>query len=284
VRTPTLLLPAALALAALAACDGRREAPAAAPRARVLATVNGTPITEADVDHRTRRSVTGGGPAHEATESVLQTLVREELVYQRGLQLGLDAQPEYRARVEDLEAQLRTYRRQEMAALHRQHVQGRAVVTDAEAQAWFEQNADLVRTRFHVLQILAKGDASGLQRDLQDLRGGAPFEQVAARRFPVLPAAARAPWDLGELAWHQLPKAWRGVVDRLEPGQVSDLVHGEGGRLWVLKLAGKRVDPAVTLATERERIGEALRAQKAEAAYASELEALKARAEVTYPR
>ncbi len=97
------------------------------------------------------------------------------------------------------------------------------------------------------------------------MRAGTPFEKVAAGRFAELPASVKPPWDLGEMAWIQIPPAWRGIVDRLEPGQVSDVIQGEGGGCWILKLRGKRVDPAVTFETEKDRIVESLRQQKAAA-------------------
>lgn len=287
-RTSSAALLLAATAAALAAC-GKREVPVA-PHAKVLATVNGVPITEDDLAQRARKALAGGGPGHEAPKDagaaagLLQTVVREELVYQQGLQLGLDADPEYRRRVDDLEAQLRAFRRQEMGSLFRGWVHQQAAVTDAEAKAWFEKNAAFVQTRFHVLQIFLKGRRAELERDQQDLAKGTPFEEVAARRFAGMPPTPQPPWDLGELTWSQLPKEWRGAVERLEPGQSSGLIEGPNERGWLIKLVKKRVDPTITLATERARIGELLGQQKADELYASTLAAIKAKASVVYPQ
>jgi parvulin-like peptidyl-prolyl isomerase len=242
--------------------------------------VNGVPLTEADLEQRTRRTPTAGAPGHEFSANVLQTLVREELVAQRAVQLGLDREPGYRAQLEQMEAQVRAFKRQQLAVLYRTWVQGRAAPTDADARAWFDRNADLVRTRFHVLQIMRRGELAELQRDREDLRAGTPFEQVAARRYPDLPASAKAPWDLGEMAWNQLPVAWRGVVDRLEPGQVSEVIHGEAGRSWIVKLASKRVDPAITFETEKDRIVDALRQEKVTELYDASLAEARAKAKI----
>ena len=95
-----------------------------------------------------------------------------------------------------------------------------------------------------------------------------------------MPREGNAPWDLGELAWYQLPPAWRGIVDRLEPGQVSDVIKGEGERYWVVKLVGKRVDPAVSFETERERIETVLRQRKADALFGRLLAEMKAKARI----
>ena len=248
---------------------------------RVLATVNGAPITERDVEHRAKRGGVAVMPGHERSGDILQTVVRDELAYQQALRLGLDRDPEYQLRLDDLEAQVRTFRRQELAGRLRSHAMQQASVSEGEARAYYDENAALLRTRFHVLQILRRGGEAELLADRDEVKAGAPFEEVAWKRFPGMPREGKAPWDLGELAWFQLPSAWRGVVDRLEPGQVSEVVR-EGDRYWLLKLAGKRVDPAVSFATERDRIVEILKVRKADELHAKLLAEAKAQGKVVY--
>jgi hypothetical protein len=286
-RTP-LVLPCALAwLASLAACGERREAapkPVVADAARVLATVNGVPITADDLDQISKRAVSGGGPDHERSGQVLQTLVHDELIYQKAVQLGLDRDPEYRQRLEVLQSQLRAFRRQEMSARFLRYVQEQAAVADPEARAYFEKNATFIQSRFHVFQILYKGRTQEILKDHQDLKNGTPFEKVAARRFPGLPPGARPPWDLGELRWFQIPRSWLGIVDRLEPRQVSGIIQGENERAWVIQLVGRRVDPAISYETEKGRIVEILRQEKAGALYDGMLTELKGKADIVYPK
>lgn len=284
-RNPAVLCVAVVSLVSLAACRDRAVSPrrASEGQPRILATVNGVPITEGDVGQRARVGVSGEVAGHAGSSpNVLQTVVREELILQRSLQLGLDRDEAYRRKLDDLEAQLRTFRRQEMAARFRKHVQERAAVTDAEAREYYEKNAMVIGTRFHVLQIFYKGKLAEITRDRQDVAGGMAFEEVAARRFAGLQAARKAPWDLGELRWSQLPSAWRGIIDRMEPGQVSEIIKGEGERFWVIKLASRTLDPAVSFEGERERIVELLRQQKAADLYASALAEATGKALVVY--
>jgi parvulin-like peptidyl-prolyl isomerase len=110
------------------------------------------------------------------------------------------------------------------------------------------------------------------------------FEKVAARRFAGLPKEIKAPWDLGEMSWNQMPTSWQGIVDRLEPGQVTDIIKGENDRFWVIKLAGKRVDSKITFATEKERLAEVLRQQKADALYKTLLDEMKEQAKIVYTK
>lgn len=278
-RTPKLPLVALLSLSVLAACDPRgRDGRASA--FKVLATVNGVPITERDVAHRAMRPGVAAMRGHEVSGDLLPAVVQDELVYQRAVELGLDRDPEYRKRIEDLETQVRALQRQEMATRFRAWVQQQAKVTEAEARAYFEQNAAVVRTKFHVQQIFYRGKNEQIVADRADLRSGAPFEEVAWRRFTGVPREGKAPWDLGELAWHQLPPAWRGVVDRLEPGQVSEVIQGEGERFWVVKLVAKRLDPAASFESERERIDAALRQRKSDELYGRALAEVKAKARI----
>ena len=249
-RTPPVA--ALAALASLCACG--RSPPPVAGDPPLLARVNGVAITQADLDERTRRTPAGGAPGHDAsTGNVLQTVVREELIAQKAVQLGLDREPGYRASLAALEAQVSAFRRKQLGELYGLRSLGRLPDLPAE-----------------------------LERDHAELKAGTPFVEVAARRYPDLPAGAARPWDLGEMGWMQIPAPWRGIVDRLEPGQISDVIQGENGRAWVIQLAAKRVDPAITFETERDRIVQLLRQENAARLYGSLVAELGDKATITY--
>ena len=276
-------------MASLASCGEKREAnqkPAPAPdgQVKILATVNGAPITENDVKQRLRRLGAGGGEDHAASPNVLQALVRDELIYQKAVQLGLDRKPEYRRKLDDIEAQLRAFQRQEMSSLYHGYVLEKSGVTDSEARDYFEKNAKTIQTRFHVMQIFYKGKHHEIVKDHEALKKGMPFEKVASRRFAGLPENIKAPWDLGLISWNQMPKYWQGIVDRLEPGQVTDIIKGENERFWLIKLVGKTVDPKVTFATEKEKIIEILRQRKADALFSSMMDEMKEKAKIDYAK
>ncbi len=282
---------AILLFASLLACGEKREAnrkSAADPQARVLATINGVPITEHDLKQAVKRGGGGHGgesPKHsELSPNVLQNLVRDELIYQKSVELGLDKDQEYLRKRDEAEAQLRAALRQEMSALFRRHLGKKAEATDAEVKDYFEKNGKKLQTTYHIWQLFYRGGDPRMAKDLQDLKNGIPFEKVAARPFPNLPKGMKAPWDLGDLHWSQIPEPWQSVLDRLAPGQVSELIQGPRDRSWVIKLVKKTVDPQITLATEKERIAEILRKQKADALYDSMLAEMKEKAKIVYPK
>lgn len=251
---------------------------------RTLATVNGVPITGYDMKQSAKRSPHDGKASPEATRTMLETLVRNELIYQQSLELGLDKNPEYRRKLSEAEAELRAFQRREISALYRDYVRRKAVVTDPEAREYFDRNSKRIQTKFHVWQIFHKGERARIAEDHRDLKRGVPFENVASKRFPTLPKGMKTPWDLGYLRWSQIPGPWRGIVDRLEPGQVSDIIEGPNGRFWVIKLVNRVVDPAITFATEKKTLVEELRKQKADDLYDEMLTRMRNKSDIRFPK
>ncbi|MFH1605666.1 MAG: hypothetical protein ABIH03_17375, partial [Pseudomonadota bacterium] len=135
-RKPIVLFSVVVLMTSLASCGEKREAKpetAVDDQVKVLATVNGAPITEYDMKLHSKRAAVAaaGGASHELSQNVLQTLVRDELIYQKSIELGLDKKQQYRQRLMDVEAQFRAFKRQEMSRLYRRYVQEKAEVTDA---------------------------------------------------------------------------------------------------------------------------------------------------------
>jgi peptidyl-prolyl cis-trans isomerase C len=274
-------------MTSLFSCAEKREANqkmGGDAQGKILATVNGVPITENDVKRSLRRIPHGETLNPEATQNALQTLVRNELIYQKSLELGLDKNPEYRRKMDEIEAQLRDYKRQEMSNAFREYVKNQAAVTDADAREYFDKNSRKIQTKFHVWQIYYKGDEARIAEDYKALKGGKPFERVAASRFPVLPKGMKAPWDLGDLYWFQIPTPWQGVIDRMEPGQTSEIIKGPNDRFWVLKLVDKTVDPKITFDAEKGKIIEVLRKQKADELNETMLSQMRAKSKIVFPK
>lgn len=284
----SLLLVVMVLIASLVSCGEKRDANrknGTDVQGDVLATVNGVPITEADRRQIVRRMGGHGmGITPGTAGNVLETVVRDELIYQKSLEIGLDKNPEYRKKLHEVEAQVKAFQRQEMSTLYREYTRNQAKVTDSEAQEYFEKNSKRIQTKIHVGQIYYRGDESQITKDYNDLKSGMPFEKVAARRFPNLPKGMEAPWDLGYLSWHQIPPPWQGSLDRLDPGQVSDIIKGPNARFWVIKVVNKTVDPKITFASEKEKIVEVLQKQKADEFYESTLNQMRAKSKIVFTK
>ena len=274
-------------MASLLSCTGKKEANPKTDSdvlGKILATVNGVPITEYDVNLNLKRVTHGEKVPPGATQTILQNLVRNELLYQQSLELGLDNNQEYRRKLSEAEAQLRDYKRKEISPLYREYIKNKAVVTDSEAREYFEKNTKRIQTKVHLGQIYYRGEEARIAEDYKELKSGKPFEKVASKRFPNLPKGMNAPWDLGYLHWSQIPADWQDSIDRLKPGQVSDIIKGPGERFWLIKLVDRTVDSNITFATEKERIVEILRKQKTDELSETMLSQMRTKSKIVFSK
>lgn len=265
-KTPLFAL--LLAAAALPAC-GQNTAPAPgaapvaptsstspappAPAAKVLARVNGAPITEVDVDLRLRADNHESAPGPDHKKTVLDQLVTREILAQKAMERGLDRDPRYQEGLRRLEAQLAAYRRQELSELLlRREGDKRVAITDDDARAHFRAHEKRIRTRVHVLQILRRSEAAIIEAR-SAIERGKPFEEVAKDLFPGLPEGQK-PWDLGYLSFQQVPEPWRATVYDMAPGEMSGILRGPNERYWLVKLVDVREDKEITFESVKDAV------------------------------
>lgn len=283
-RLLLLLLPALCACDPPAAESARVEAPLAQPAADVLVTVNGVPITEADllfqqraVAHHTRSEPI---PTPEWRKGVCETLIRRELFSQRAVQLGLDQDPEFRAKLAELEAQVADFRREQLGKLFVERALEQAQPSEAEVRQYFEQNAARLRSVVRIGQILTR-DHGAILSALDELEAGVAFDELAARRFAAAPEQlANRPWEL-ELRWFSVPPAWRDVVFDLAPGERSGILR-DGDRFWIVQLLERREDPAIDFESCKAAIVNMLRNDRLQAVVSAAEQELRSRATITY--
>ena len=254
-----------------------------------MATVNGVAISAVDLAQAIAATARGDGghggapgTARPDRDQVLATVIDQELAAQRATALGLDADPGYREELARLEAQVTGFRRQRLAVLLERDVGAKAPVDPAAVRAYYDQHAARIGTQTRVWQILLRDDTVA-NTAAGELATGAPFEEVAARTLPAPPPPGTAPWDLGYLAWNQLPEAWLPELARLQVGGTSGVIAGPRGRRWIIKVVDRRADPEATFERARPIIELALQAQAATAARAELAQTLRqgARIELT---
>jgi peptidyl-prolyl cis-trans isomerase C len=264
----------------LACSRGARDA--SAPAGKVVARVNGVAITQDEV-----RLETGGVGGHPGAAPVdektaLEKVVDEELEAQHAAKQGLAPSPEANAQLARLEAQLATLRRRALAsAYERAQASTTGDVSDAEARKYFEDNAQRIRTEVHVEQLLLR-DQGQIEQAHRELEAGTPFEAVAQRAFPGLPADVAKPWDLGWLRWFQIPQPWREVLPKLANGQSSGVIAGPRSRYWIVHVVERRENPQITFESAKPEIVETLRAERAQALHAQKQQELRSGAKISY--
>lgn len=268
----------------LTACSQKLETEAApdvqGPAGIVLATVDGRPITEQDVRMKLRIGY-HDEMQPEAMKGALDEVILEELKSQRAMKLGLDKDPAYRRKIAEATGQLNHLKREEMSKLFFQdRVVARSGISDEEARKYFEEKKQWIQTELHVWQILTKDDGEA-EKMLARIRDGAPFLDVARERFQKLPEGM-TPWDLGYLHWNQIPEVWQAEVSRLNSGDVSGVLKGPRGRVWIIKVIDKRARSDISFEGEQQTIKKYLAEKKRTDLAESALEEVRKSAKVVY--
>lgn len=237
----------ALGAACVACNQGSAGQPVGKSSGAVVVSVNGQPITEAEVQLALKPGAHGSEPSPvDRRKAVVTGLIHDELARQKALELGLEPEGPAADEVARLETLLNAARRKALAdAYFNKQILKKAEPTEAEARQYFEANAAMICTEFGLQQIFLR-DEAGITLAQQELAKGTPFEEVARRQFPNLPEGVGLPWELGSLSWKQLPEPWRPVLQTLQPGQSSGVLRGPGGRFWLIKLLDRRTKPGVT--------------------------------------
>ena len=240
--------------------------------------VNGTAIYAEDLAAKARMNKHNSALTVDAQKNLLPPIIRQELLAQRAEELGLDGDEEYQKGLRRLQVQLDAYRRTELPdLLYKHQLKSASTVTDAEAKAYYDANAERIRTELHVHQILRKGRAA-IDEVRVALEKGQSFDDVVAST--AMPGQARQPWDLGYLRWSQIPPAWQSVVYGLAAGEISPVIDGPNKRFWIIRLVDRRDSDAMTFEQEKGRITTILR-QRKRAELADKMEAeMRARSQI----
>jgi parvulin-like peptidyl-prolyl isomerase len=248
-------------------CTGKKESAGSSKKeSKVVARVNGTPLTEEDLSFRLlgphgERKTSGNQP------KALDDLINEELLYQQGLKLGLDLDPGYRAQIARIERQLAHVKRAEMMRrVYNTQVAAKIEVSSQDAKKYYDEKVDQITTDLH-LGALSFSNKGRAEETLKTIRGGAPFESIARSVMGSQGSAGREPWDLGFLSWDQIPVDFVDAVYQLKPGEVSEVVSSKRTGYQIFKLFGVRKNPKADFSAVSGIIMNRLRDQKVLEAY-----------------
>jgi len=258
----------------------------AAVESDVLATVNGVPIRVSDVHFVLSREKRGRGADAATVKETLEQIIDQELARQQAEAAKLDRDSEYLRKLRFMEAPVNDFKRTELAkALRKQEVDAKIAVTDADARRFFEQNAARFQTKVHVYQILVRNKPKRIRKMKQDIAAGTSFEEVAARPFPeAMAKKVPPPWDLGFLRLDQVPESWHEALEKLKPGEVSDILRGPKGRQWIIKLVAKERDESITFDQVKPVIVEMLRGEQRRTLRTAAEKARRDHAKIVYGR
>ncbi len=259
-------------------CAGKKEAAQKPePPRKIVAKVNGTPITEEDLKYRIP---TAHGKAIGNQERALDEVIIEQLLYEEGLKIGLDKDPGYQAVIARMERQLAHVKRAEMTRrVYNTQVAAKIEVTHSEVKDYYDRNVDRITTELH-LGVIAFNNRETAEESLGKIRGGATFESVARAAMGTRGAAGREPWDLGFVSWDRVPVDFGEAVYQLKPGDVSNVVSSPRTGYQIFKLFEARKNSKAEFASVSGMIMNRLREAKMNEAYERYLQQLKKEAKI----
>jgi peptidyl-prolyl cis-trans isomerase C len=265
-------LAAALALSPALAQEEEAAAPAAGESAgdAVLATVNGEPVTEADVTFAYENlfgRALGQMPEAQARQQVLQLLIDTRLMAEAAEAAGMAESEEFARRVRLIRQQ--ALQERYMAELVENEVSEEAVRARFDELA-AEGAFDLVSAS-HIL-VETEEEARGI---LSELEEGGDFAAIAQERS-LDPGSKERGGSLGYFQRGQMVPAFEEAAYALEAGETTDEPVQSRFGWHVIRTDEKRT---LTLEEVRERLREQLVRQ----AFAAEIDRLREGATIERP-
>jgi hypothetical protein len=208
----------------------------------LLASVNGVAITEDDLFLKLQ-----GGHAvsmtPEARLRALEELITEELLYQKGLKIGLDKDAKYQNAVRVMEQRMKALKRAEMARqIRNTQIAATVAVTNEDVKKYYAEHEAVISTDLHLFGIQFP-DETQARAAYERIKGGATFETIAREKFSRLPKGKSAPWDMGFLHWNQIPIEWTDAISALKKGETSDVLSSKRSGIYLMKLVDRRKNP-----------------------------------------
>ena len=236
-------------------------------------------------EHRSLMNITFRLPSghvkiSENQEKALDDFIVEELLYEKGLKIGLDKDPGYQAIIDRMEHQLAHAKRVEMTRrVYNTQIAAKVEITNSQAKNFYDQNADRIATELHLGVILfsSKERAEEAQKKI---RGGATFESIAREVMGTQGPAGKEPGDLGFLSWDRIPSDFFEAVYKLKPGEVSGVVSSKRTGYQIFKLFEVRKNAKADFASLSGLIVNRLRDEKMGETFGQYVEKLKKEAKI----
>ncbi|MBE0477102.1 MAG: peptidylprolyl isomerase [Coriobacteriia bacterium] len=153
-------------------------------------------------------------------------------------------------------------------------------VDDAAVDEYYEKNKEqfVEKAAVHASHILfSEDDKSTAEKVLTQVKNGGDFAELAKEYSKDTVSAANG----GDLGWPTTPyvQEFQSAADKLEPGEVSDLVKSPFG--WhIIKVVEKRGDRQKPLKEVREQISDILSQRQQAEAYQKYVDKLREKAKI----
>lgn len=246
------------------------------PDSPVIAKVNNAPITQNDfvkevskVPEWARTQFTG----EEGKDKFLDELIKRELIYQHATEMKLQNDEEYRTKVEE-------FKKMTLVSLVlKKEVEDKAVVDDAEAKAFFDQNQDkfTIGTELRASHILVQTEEEA-ESIHEKIKNGEDFAKLAKEHSKDTGSAEKG-GDLGYFGRGKMVPEFERAAAGLKPGEVSEPVKTRFG-YHIIKLIDIKEGTPANFEQSRESIKRQLMAEKRKKLFDAYIEKLKGELDV----
>ncbi|OXI65606.1 peptidylprolyl isomerase [Burkholderia sp. AU28863] len=253
-------------LLTIAALAGALSGPAYAQTAATVATVNGTPITQADVDTLLRAS--GQPDSPQIRQAIKNQLITRVLVQQAAEKANYADKPEVKAAMQQAKvtAEVQLYLRDNVKP---------EPVTDEQVKARYDELVAALGKNEYKPRVIVVKDAVAAATVLSELKAGKSFDGLA-RQYSLAPSrdtGGELPWVSfntpaaeGKTAGLPLPVAQ--ALEKLPVGAATkDSIPVDGARV-IVKLDAKRPTQVPGFETAKPTLQQQLQAIAAEKASA----------------
>lgn len=238
---------------------------AALAQGKVLATVNGEAITEADVEVAMDdvASEYPNLPAEGIKGLTLDFLIEMRVVAQKAKSEKIDQTDEFKRRI--------AYVQQRVMMQQLLVREAKNAATDAVMKKFYDEQIGQIKPveEVRARHILIEGEDDA-KKALARVKGGEDFAKVA-KEVSKDPGSGAEGGDLGFFTKDRMVPEFAEAAFAMKPGEVSGLVKSQFG-FHIIKLEERRMKPVPTLEQVKDRLAQAL-AGKAQAEYLGKLRA-----------
>lgn len=239
-------------------------------QSRILAFVNGHPITEEDmayaleIEHR-REDLSKAGKID--LRKYLNRLIDERLLVEEAERMEIDKEPWIKEKIRAFVL------RESVMQLYQDEIASKVTVTEEEAYDFYKKN--YVIYKIGVIDVSTEEDA---QKALEEIKEGKDFAEVV-NRYSLFKSMKEGGVKYTRLALHRSPEFER-IVLGLRPGEVSD-IKKINNRFYIVKLIEIIPPEDKDFENKRESIMRTLKKEKEKALASEYLKRLKQKAEIT---
>ena len=236
---------------------------------KVLATVNGSEITEKDIERsllRFPQETQDHYKTEEGKKQFLEQIVNFELIYNYAIENDMKNDPDYIEQVRLIEKDV-------LIQIGVKNIMADIDITEEEIKKYYESNSEMFKSEETASAKHILVDTLEQMQEIKlEIVNGMSFEE-AARKYSKCPSAAQG-GSLGSFTRGRMVPEFEKAAFELQVGEISEPVKTQFG-YHLIQLDEKSTEDAKSLEESRQMIVKNILNQKQNEKYISSIEELK---------